>query len=58
MAEFGADFLCANAGIDNSLDNSASYIAGWSKALRADNRMVIQAASQGQKAADFILGGE
>lgn len=53
VAEFGAAFLCAQAGIDNTLDNSASYIAGWSKALRADKRLVITAASQGQKAADY-----
>ena len=58
VAEFGASFLSATAGIDNTLDNSASYIAGWSKALKADNRMVVTAASQGQKAADYILGGE
>lgn len=30
VAEFGAAFLCARAGIDNTLDNSAAYIAGWS----------------------------
>jgi antirestriction protein ArdC len=58
VAEFGAAFLCAQAGIDNTLENSAAYIAGWRKALKADNRLVISAASQGQKAADYILGGE
>ena len=49
--------LSAQAGIDNTLDNSASYIAGWSKALKADKRLVVTAASQGQKAGDYILGG-
>ena len=57
VAEFGAAFLCAQAGIDNTIDNSAAYISGWSKALKADKRLVITAASQGQKAADFIVGG-
>ena len=57
-AEFGSAFLCAQAGITNTIDNSASYIAGWSKAIKADNRLVITAASQGQKAADYIMGGE
>ena len=57
VAEFGAAFLCATAGIDNALDNSASYINGWAKALQADHRLVITAASQGQRAADFIIGG-
>ena len=54
VAEFGAAFLCAQAGIDNTLDNSAAYIAGWSRALRNDKRLVVGAASQGQKAADYI----
>ncbi len=56
-AEFGAAFLCAHAGIQGTLDNSAAYIAGWAKALKADSRLVVTAASQGQKAADYILGG-
>ena len=58
IAEIGAAFLCAQAGIDNTVDNSAAYIAGWSKALRSDKRLVVTAASQGQKATDFIVGGE
>ena len=56
VAEFGAAFLCAQAGIDNTLGNSAAYISGWSRALRSDKRLVVTAASQGQKAADYILG--
>ena len=56
VAEFGAAFLCAHAGIDNTLANSAAYINGWSKALRADKRLVISAANQGQKAANYIAG--
>ena len=59
VAEMGAGFLCAAAGIDNStLDNSASYIDHWMKALKADPRAVIVAAGQAQKAADFILAAE
>ena len=57
VAEFGSAFLCAQAGIDNTLNNSAAYIKGWAKALRADNRLVISAASQGNRAADYILEG-
>ena len=55
-AEFGSAFLCAHAGIDNTLDNSAAYIAGWLKALKGDNKLAITAASAAQKAADYILG--
>jgi antirestriction protein ArdC len=55
-AEFTAAFLSADAGIENTLDNSAAYIAGWAKAVRQDRKLVVQAASQGQRAADYILG--
>ena len=56
VAEFGAAFLCTQAGI-GKIDNSVVYIAGWSKALRSDKRLVITAASQGQRAADYVTGG-
>lgn len=53
----GAAFLCAHAGIAPVvLDNSAAYIAGWLKRLKHDKKMVIQAASAAQKAANRILG--
>jgi antirestriction protein ArdC len=57
VAELGAAFLCAQAGIENATVNrNASYIAGWLRALENDRRMVILAAAQAQKAADYILG--
>ena len=57
VAEMGATFLCAHAGIENrTIDNSASYIAGWLQRLRDDRRLVVLAAAQAQRAADFILG--
>ena len=55
-AEFAACFLCHLSGITNTTDNSAAYIAGWASKLRSDRKLVLQGASQGQKAADFILG--
>ena len=56
-AEMGAAYLCGVAGIANeTVDNSAAYIAGWLSTLRNDPRLVIAAAAQAQKAADFILG--
>jgi len=58
VAEFGAAFLCAFAGISNpaSEDLQASYIAGWSQALRKDNRLIVRAASAAQRAADYVRG--
>ncbi len=55
-AEFTACFLCHLSGITNTTDNSAAYIKGWASKLRSDRKLVLQGASQGQKAADFILG--
>ena len=55
IAEFGSAFLCGHTGIINLVENQASYIDNWRRVLRADAHMVIQAASAGQKAADYIL---
>jgi antirestriction protein ArdC len=53
----GAAMLCGVAGIDNStIENSASYIDSWLRALKKESRLVLQAAAQAQKAADYILG--
>lgn len=57
VAEFCAAFLCAHTGIEQTVDNSAAYIQGWSKALKNDPRLVSSAASKGEKAAEYILGG-
>ena len=58
VAEMTASFLCAEAEIDNSvIENSASYIAGWLKAIKnSDRTFVLSAASKAQYAADYILG--
>ncbi len=53
----GAAFLCGESGIvDGTIENSAAYMAGWLRKLRDDPRLVVTAAAQAQKAADFILG--
>jgi antirestriction protein ArdC len=57
VAEMGSTMLCGVAGIDNSIiENSASYIDSWLRALKKDNRLILQASAQAQKAADYILG--
>jgi antirestriction protein ArdC len=56
VAEFGAAYLCAEAGISNAvIYNQAGYVAGWLKKLRDDRKLLIHAAAQAQKAADYIL---
>ncbi len=55
VAELTAAFLCAEARIDNTLDNSAAYIKGWHKKLANDPKLFWTAAGRAQKAADLIL---
>lgn len=59
VAEMAASFLNAEAGIlEEEIENSAAYLKGWADALRRKDAQswVVRAASEGQKAADFILG--
>jgi antirestriction protein ArdC len=57
VAGMGAAFLCGQAArAERTLDNSAAYIGAWLARLKDDRRLVVQAATQAQKAADFILG--
>ena len=56
VAEMGAAFLCAIAGIDDpTIQNSAAYIKGWLKFIKSDPKALIIAGAQAQKASDFIL---
>ncbi|MEJ0091327.1 MAG: zincin-like metallopeptidase domain-containing protein [Limisphaerales bacterium] len=57
IAELGSAFLCGHAGIvERTIDNSAAYLQGWLKQLKNDHTLIVYAAAQAQKAADFILG--
>lgn len=58
VAEMANAFLCTEAGIDGTVEQSASYIQSWLNNLRADNTLVVQAASAAQKAFDYIMGIE
>ena len=57
IAEMSAAYLCAEAGISPAvLENQAAYIAGWLKKLRDDRKLLVHAAAQAQRAADYVLG--
>lgn len=58
IAEMASAFLCAEAGIVNTVETSAAYIQGWLKALKNDRKLVVTAAGAAQKAADHILAKE
>ena len=56
VAEMGAAMLCNIAGIDTEkvFKNSVNYIGSWLKKLKSDNRFVIRAAGQAEKAVKYI----
>ena len=57
IAELSAAYLCAEAGISPAvIENEAAYIQGWLAKLRSEKRLIVLAAAQTQKAADYILG--
>ena len=59
IAEIGATYLCGNCGIENSvIQNAGAYLKAWKKELENDNRIIVQAASQAQKAVNYLLGKE
>ncbi len=56
VAELGAAFLCGEAGIAPDIPNSTAYIDHWRQHLSRDSRLVVTAAQQAQRAADYVLG--
>ena len=57
VAELGAAILMNEHGIEteSSFRNSVAYIQSWLRALRSDNRMVVLAAGQAEKAVKLIM---
>tara|TARA_R110000868_G_scaffold411439_1_gene703943 strand:- start:804 stop:1601 length:798 start_codon:yes stop_codon:yes gene_type:complete len=58
VAELGSAFLMAHLGLsmpETPRPDHAGYLASWIKALGNDNKFIIQASSQAQKACDYIL---
>lgn len=55
VAELSAAIIAAEFGYD-VVDNSASYIKGWLKALNDDPKAIFKAASAASKAVDFLKG--
>jgi len=55
IAEMGAAMLCGVTGISPAtIPNSAAYLKHWIERLRGDSKLLVSAASQAQKAADYI----
>ncbi len=58
VAELSASMLCGVAGIESTIENSAAYISGWLSVLKKNKKLLVLAASQAQKSADYILRKE
>lgn len=59
VAELGAAFLCARLGVTNApRADHAQYLASWLQVLKEDSRAIVRAASDAQKAADYILNAQ
>jgi antirestriction protein ArdC len=57
IAEMGAAFLCADLGIAADVrPDHAAYLASWLEVLKTDSRAIFTAASQAQRAADYLHG--
>ncbi len=55
VAEIGSSFLCSMCGINNTLDNSASYINSWLHPLQDDEKLIIKASTQAKNSVNFLL---
>lgn len=57
VAEIGATILSAEAGyLEETVENSAAYLQGWSKRLTDNPHWFWDAYSDAKKACDYILG--
>lgn len=57
IAELGAAFLTAMSGIsDKVIDQNAAYVQSWRDKLADNPTWIVKAASQAQKAVDYLLG--
>jgi antirestriction protein ArdC len=55
VAELGAAFLCSTLGLANKpRQEHAAYLSNWLKVLKRDKRAIFAAASQAQKAIDWM----
>ncbi|MDB4265108.1 zincin-like metallopeptidase domain-containing protein, partial [bacterium] len=58
IAEIGASFLMAHAGIvEDDHEQNSAYLQSWLQVLKvkAHKRWIVEAASQAQRAVNYIL---
>ena len=54
VAEIGSCMVCATIGIVPDFDQSGAYVKGWLEALANDSRLIFKAASDAQKALEYL----
>ena len=54
VAELGSAYLCTELNVASSIENHASYLQSWLKALENDEKFIFKAASAAQKAVSHI----
>lgn len=57
IAELCSAFCCAALGFSKTISNNAAYLKSWLGILKEDNKAIVKASNQAQKAADYILQG-
>ena len=55
VAEIKAAYLCAMLGFESRITDNVSYIDNWLSVMKNDKKFIIQASSQAQQSADYIL---
>lgn len=55
VAEMGSAMVLSHHGLEQSLENHASYIGGWLRVLKQDKRAFIKAAGLASRAATYLL---
>ncbi len=58
VAELGAAFLCADAGInqpEEPREDHAQYLSHWLEVLKGDPKAIVSAASKAEKAAKLVM---
>ncbi len=49
---------CAKLGLTPDFDQSGAYVQSWLRALKDDKRLIFKAASEAQKAAEWLAKGK
>lgn len=55
VAEIGNCMTCAQLGLTPDFGQSGAYVQSWLRALQDDRRLIFKAASEAQKAAEWLM---